>query len=834
MPLVGKRRQIDEESNDRLDQSYTDRSDVYDGESDPPSAPPVGGPQQLPTSKVWNQLAVVAGVFSVVLFLHQRGAVFPRESRISLRYAASQQTGRAAASEPSLTDAPKPSFVLPPRIDEVVLPDSIGGGGLRKAGLQITSWNLATPGNPFEYHFGGDAPGDAVLKQFSTALLGLQDTVEAVFTPDMFTELKNTMSRVYTLQPCLDNKWETYKGMKVAEFLQRIEEKGVIKSIDAKTNPFLQLRVDAEHRPTPAGCGAVPEGGVAEWWKKWHTFMFDTEATSNKGSGNIFGLVRESSCLGVDVLALGVFDAIMVHTFEKTQGWREVKEALCETLHGANAAKKIIAGLREHHASSDIVMLQNVDAKLLEAIREDEFGKSFSIKSPSRFENDRKHNSVVLFRTGRFLGITEVTGDIHFGSLSHSDLGGKIAVFTATRLDREATKMIIASVSGSHTLIDSIHDYTVTHSPIRSLFAALFRVESDADKALSFAPNRHLSVVSGKSWTRFYSKTHAQKDFSLGVAPSEKNSGTKVVTEYLISPGGMKASEDVQTTVLGQEGTVLPTTAHPAVSAAITCLYSHIEPILTEKKLQEQYSGLIKEIVAKLMTFTPTGVPTEVPSTGVPVVGGEASTYEETIPTTAPVQMMELNGSIILPPEGVRDYVGVEKGELWPKASQVPGAMTVTAVCDNGLGDRLGSLYSAIHLAWTLNAKFHIIWNMNNECRARVSTLFEWDGSSSSVANKSAGDNLEMRLQGQGQAYDAVITLKHHFSTGSLVNFDNGSPTPPVGDEPWLCGESRKVNLAPDGQIVQWALARQKYVYFFKSSTPRLRFSTFSTTLQKN
>lgn len=69
---------------------------------------------------------------------------------------------------------------------------------------------------------------------------------------------------------------------------------------------------------------------------------------------------------------------------------------------------------------------------------------------------------------------------------------------------------------------------------------------------------------------------------------------------------------------------------------------------------------------------------------------------------------------------------------------------TVTCVADNGLGDRLGTLFDAVWLAYVLDARFHMLWNANNECRARFAMLFSFDGTHVSVPdNGSSG--LELR-----------------------------------------------------------------------------------------
>eukprot|EP01060_Flectonema_neradi_P031670 TRINITY_DN486_c0_g1_i11.p1 TRINITY_DN486_c0_g1~~TRINITY_DN486_c0_g1_i11.p1 ORF type:complete len:505 (+),score=76.27 TRINITY_DN486_c0_g1_i11:344-1858(+) len=214
-------------------------------------------------------------------------------------------------------------------------------------------------------------------------------------------------------------------------------------------------------------------------------------------------------------------------------------------------------------------------------------------------------------------------------------------------------------------------------------------------------------------------------------------------------------------------------------------------------RLSPPSMGDVKQPPASKNTFPGASKMQEQPVAAVPV-----------IPEVVESTLME-NGTIIFPPRNVANYIGLPELSLYPPHSQQPGDITVTVVCDNGLGDRLGSIYSAISLAHAMNAHFHVIWNVNNECLARFSVLFKFNGTSSSVHDNGISDNLEVKMKGEEPAFDAIITLKHHFSTGHLVGHAAGSATPPVGDGQWLCGEARKVPAGPDGELVKWALARK-------------------------
>eukprot|EP00754_Rhynchopus_humris_P022355 Rhum_TRINITY_DN14788_c19_g1::Rhum_TRINITY_DN14788_c19_g1_i1::g.119154::m.119154 len=811
-----------------------------------------GGHQRNTT--VWNYLAATAAAVFCVLLLHTRGERGRLSASLASVFAAQVQ---AQAAAPSLRDTPvflaahatrSPAeprgFVHPPRdAGDGVLPPTVGGGRLASPDLTVSSWNVEAPSNPFEFHGSGD---DALASKFAERLLAGAKPVEQVFTPAMFATLRGMLEQVEALGPCFDRRWETYRTMTAAAFLRRVEERRVLRRIDEATNPYPESHGELRFRPAATGCGAVPGRGTGAewgtpWFDRWREFMFLTQVTQVKRAGSVYGLVRGSSrCVGVDALSLAVYDAVMIDAFEQTGvDWRAVQERRCEQMQRQTSGR-VIETLDTQHAGSDVILLQNVHSKLLDDLRESELGRTkYIIKIPPGFETDRRSNSVILLKVGRFMGVADVSQDVS------ATEGGRLCACTATRLDVSRSLVLLASHSGDPAVVSAVHDYAITHAPIRRVVMALHRQEAEVDDAtavgsggggggsgsggdsgdaepLALPRYRGLAVV--RVPAARHAKTHAQRAFSEAVAAEDAaaTAAGGVVENYIVY-SSIDYAAGAQATVLAGSGAggpaspLLPSAAHPLLYSGSVLDLRAAVPEETQKAKEARFADRKRELLAPPVTAAPpaTPPPTPLPTpTPTAAAAAAAGTATDGAKSGEPQMLAEVNGSLVLPPRGVGDYVGLPQGELYPPVSQKPGEITVTAVCDNGLGDRLGSLYSAIHLAWTLKANFHIVWNMNNECRARVSTLFTYDGSSSSVYNHSYYDNLQVEMakpeRDMQSKYDAVITLVHHFSTAHLVKHDVGSPHPPSGDGQWLCGESRKVNIGETGELVQWAESRKK------------------------
>jgi len=169
---------------------------------------------------------------------------------------------------------------------------------------------------------------------------------------------------------------------------------------------------------------------------------------------------------------------------------------------------------------------------------------------------------------------------------------------------------------------------------------------------------------------------------------------------------------------------------------------------------------------------------------------------------------------VSLPPPGEGMSLGVAPGEVLPQHALFPGKRpTVTCVADNGLGDRFGALFDAMWLAYVLDANFHILWNMNNECNARFGVLFKFNGTHSTVEddyNGTAPAGVEAKLKGRTKDFDAILTLKHHRGTSHLLAPEESRLDAPSFDKQWLSHTARPIALGRDSPLVKWADARQR------------------------
>eukprot|EP01062_Namystynia_karyoxenos_P048250 TRINITY_DN3666_c0_g3_i1.p1 TRINITY_DN3666_c0_g3~~TRINITY_DN3666_c0_g3_i1.p1 ORF type:complete len:642 (+),score=231.73 TRINITY_DN3666_c0_g3_i1:77-1927(+) len=181
----------------------------------------------------------------------------------------------------------------------------------------------------------------------------------------------------------------------------------------------------------------------------------------------------------------------------------------------------------------------------------------------------------------------------------------------------------------------------------------------------------------------------------------------------------------------------------------------------------------------------------------------------QTPPPPPPTPEPTISTEVVLPPEGTQQFYGLPEGQILPDHALTAGRPTVTCAADNGLGDRLGSLFDAVWLAYVLDAHFHMLWNMNNECRARFGLLFQFNGTHASLPdNGSTG--LETALANRTKDFDAIITLGHHRGTAHLVDPKLSTKNSPGVDKPWYSHTARPISLETTSELVQWAKQRQK------------------------
>ena len=783
----------------------------------------------------WNVMAAVVGIGSLLLVLFTYHEVYGG-NRV--------QAGTVRPSPPSTTDT-KPvtsKFTFPPRermpvmipAAQAQLPRLLGGGELVGTNMQFVTFDLQTfRGNPFELPLEGDNSRNELINELQSHIYpdSEEKKISSMFTDSTYQELKETLAKSGSLVGNLDNYWKSIREMSFEEFVISPQNLAHIQRLDRQTSPFIG-KFGPHMRPTATTCFEQLEvENVPKWFQEqWMKFIFQVEATSpvSGRQGTIYGLTRESQCTGEALVALAVYDTMMMSILSgsgKAGHYHEVRQKQCALL--TEGSQKSFLNLLEEGKQNfrqvDVIILRNINAELAEKIRTSEFGRTqFELKVPRSFNKLSNDNPAILLRIGRFLGAQEVIIDAFEDGVEDY---GRSFVCSATRLDTSQTLVLLASLS-SRKALEVVHDEVILkESSNRMLLAGMAATTVPTNDEVLDRGLREMSPLqSKKNSLRIYdlfATTSAGQRGKLSVTENkEKSSKQHHLLVYQDAEYSVNSDAGLEKLVNIEVGTVKYPFIYKPVAVSL------VKKDVTVKQRAAMLGSMLLSIVKSKETPGPTAlvekVKEEKSTDVVSVVENVNKTVGEQQASVPPPVIAEVvvptvseNGSIKLPPTDVGNFVGLPEGDLFPSHSQGSGDITVTAVCDNGLGDRLGSLYSAITLAHSLKAHFHMIWNVNNECLARFSVLFSFDGTSSAIHNKSHTDNLEMRMKGQEPAFDAIITLKHHFSTGHLVGNAPGSPTPPSDGSQWLCGEARKVPLSLDGDLVKWALARKAYVLYF-------------------
>ncbi|KAJ9464216.1 hypothetical protein DIPPA_16573 [Diplonema papillatum] len=761
-------------------------------------------------------------------------------------------------TRPPATPAPK-KFILPGSDVGVRFPDSFE---LAPKDIKILSWNVAPLSqNPFALwlHDAAENPHETLVKKANEVLSAA--TINELFTDEQFARLQDRLSRGSQVTTCLPRAWDSTKGKRWADFMRDAEEKGIMLDLEGQTNPLLQSR-DRFYRPSPGTCfGLGLEGeplhelNATGWWGFWTTYMFKTDVVRSGSSGNIAGLfsrpaITAEDCYGTDILALAIYDAGLVHALSMAEqitgtSWETARKERCSSLFFEQGAEARLIALEKRVTDEDVVFIHGATRKLLMKLKQRELRgvgilANFTSKAPAGFRPGSTNNVLILIRNKRFFGPADVTDRVFALGTHETTTPGSVFALAVTRPDSPNTKdasniLLVAAypetASHASALLRRTEEYLVRRAvrgrvledvpvgPLQKVLIGCSIVEPHlANKGFL---NLESSVFEGTKLnflktgpTAVFSRTLLQQLPSRAVALDKKAADVAEERVDFIVFSPFDYAEAVDATFAGDKNHPMPTLAVPTYRAPLGGL---VQPVKQTMEMKSDLATFVEEVKLRLVPKTP--LPTV-----APIVVQQPSSESEQISPELQVSVpkdviyeedlttrVSENGSIILPHPNVGVYVGVPHGALVPPSSLTDQTnITVSVVCDNGLGDRLGSLYSAVRLAYSLRARFHLIWNMNNECQARASVLFEFDGTSSSVANVSATDNLETRMAGKKHFWDAIITLKHHFSTGHFIDNDVGSPDPPRGDAQWLCGDARKVHAGPTDPLVRWAQDRQR------------------------
>jgi len=336
------------------------------------------------------------------------------------------------------------------------------GGGEHGDVLSTLTWNVAAiNNNPFEYWITHNAAYNKLMEdvQHFIAEPGENDVpVSAVFTDEMFAELKASMAAVgWTGLEEVESRWRSeYKGRRIiSEFMKDplLGKKRLASMPDRVTNTINTFALDGSGtttmRPTVINCYEGDLSSQAAWWAAWRTFVFNTPLAVTDKTGalvtkhvyEMFGPIKKSKypaiseeeeaiSVPLQTLAGGIFDAILVHMMNSVTvggAWQPLRSDMCEKLN-RRKNDRTVEILETTYRGTDVVFLQEVANAFKASVQARQLGAEYHVLSPAENDPNRDQNSMILLRKARFpdpSGFAEVTGNVFSGFGGATDANGK-------------------------------------------------------------------------------------------------------------------------------------------------------------------------------------------------------------------------------------------------------------------------------------------------------------------------------------------------------------------------------------------------------------------------
>jgi len=310
-----------------------------------------------------------------------------------------------------------------------------GGGG---ASVRCVTWNIAAiNNNPFEYYI--TVENEPGYEELMLAVQELVDTpgerdmaVARVFTPDMFARLRGAMeAEGWAGVESVERIWteDFSKRSIISGFLKDkgIGSKRLASMPDRFTNTINAADGRIICRPSVINNYGVEMRDLQSWFEQWFHFMFQSEVCVKSKQGvesrRVCTLLQpikrskyptvtqeeEAISIPLQVLALAVFDAILVHVMNvcapSSLNWHVLKMKLCNALV-VNKQTNVLRLLAEQPAygHADIVFMQEVAGDFLEAFKAHAvLSKRFALLVPSAVDFVRNQNSLILVARSRLV-----------------------------------------------------------------------------------------------------------------------------------------------------------------------------------------------------------------------------------------------------------------------------------------------------------------------------------------------------------------------------------------------------------------------------------------------
>jgi len=344
--------------------------------------------------------------------------------------------------------------------------------------LTITTWNIAAiNNNPFEYWLTMDENPEYnelmnKVESFIENPGELDIPVSEVFTEEMFAKLDERMKAL---------GWESVESFWKDDLRKRkivsgymkdplLGSKRLMSMPDRVTNTINVAGSDVPVcRPTVINMYDGDLSTLDIWFDAWTSFMFEKKLVippENKEQIPYQMLLpikkakypditeeEEKVSLPLQTLCGAIFDAILVHmmnTVSKPDVWQPLKRKMVDALN-KQKVPKTLSILEQTYKISDIIMLEEVSAALIQLAKSSALGKIYHIIAPADMDPARDQNSVLLLNKYTFPRgkLSEITAEVKSNFPKNVDVpvaAGDILVITTQ--DRKRNQYVLASFHG--------------------------------------------------------------------------------------------------------------------------------------------------------------------------------------------------------------------------------------------------------------------------------------------------------------------------------------------------------------------------------------------------
>eukprot|EP00192_Tetraselmis_astigmatica_P006288 CAMPEP_0117670250 /NCGR_PEP_ID=MMETSP0804-20121206/12632_1 /TAXON_ID=1074897 /ORGANISM="Tetraselmis astigmatica, Strain CCMP880" /LENGTH=518 /DNA_ID=CAMNT_0005478495 /DNA_START=155 /DNA_END=1711 /DNA_ORIENTATION=- len=363
------------------------------------------------------------------------------------------------------------------------------------AGLIALTWNIAAiNNNPFEYYITHKDPKYNELMEAVQEFIdnpGAADvTVDAVFTDEMFAELKALMeNESWTGADQVASLWETdYRKRKIISGFLKDKDIGSkrLASMPDRITNTISTTSGFAFRPCVINLYEGELSSGEQWWAAWSAFMFKNELEMETKHGveahrpcTMLSPIssakypavtpeEEKISIPLQTLCVAIFDAILVHMMNQLAPgrWHSLKLSMCEAL-GSKKGEKTLGILENIYFDADIMFLQEVAAEWLRLFSASKMAKTFALLAPGQLDSKRNQNSVIVVRKELFAleSAEEVTKDVLEQLPKEANVpvaAGDLCAYTVT--SKKGNKWLLASFHGDTNGLATIPIVKAVHA----------------------------------------------------------------------------------------------------------------------------------------------------------------------------------------------------------------------------------------------------------------------------------------------------------------------------------------------------------------------------------